>query len=161
MSNSSSVETPHNDNKVIDRVERLIKKRYGLLLLATLLLGPVLGSRNSGGCVSRTLFGDGEAPWGTKRVLVVALVSTLTPLFLALVFGSEFPGTQLRHFGLSFPTVSASVIIGVAGLWALGFFKCHIFGSQKESANCLPFEAPNDTQYAPLAWSLPRTTLPA
>lgn len=94
MSNSSSVETPHNDNKVIDRVERLIKKRYGLLLLATLLLWPALGSRNSGGCVSRTLFGDGDAPWRTKRALVEALVSTFTPLFLALVFGSKFPVTE-------------------------------------------------------------------
>lgn len=184
MSNNSSTENPISGKSMMDCVVRWIKKRYGLLLLATLLLWPVLGlvplcesivvngllletywqlaylsitnviafffaisvlrvlgSRNPGGWVSRTLFGDGEAPWGTKRVLVVALVSTFTPLFLALVFGSEFPGTQLRHIGLSFLTVSASVVIGVAGLWALGFFKCLIFGSQKESANYFPFEA--------------------
>lgn len=183
---------------------RWIKKRYGLLLLATLLLWPVLGlfplfesivvngllletywqlaylsitnviafffaisvlrvlgSRNPGGCVSRTLFGDGDAPWGTKRVWVVALVSTFTPPFLALVFVSEFPVTELRHIGLSLFTVIASVVVERVGVWALSYLKCLIFGSHKESANDFSFEALNYTQCAPLAWSLPRTTLPA
>jgi len=101
----------------------------------------VLSSRNPGGNTSRILFGDGEAPWGIKRILLVALASTFTPLFLAFVFGSEFSGTALTHIGLSLVTVIASVAIGVGGLWALGYLKCLIFGSQKESANYFPFEA--------------------
>ncbi len=170
--------------------ERWIKKRYGLLLLLTLLFWPilalvpqleslvvngmlldsywqlayltitnvvafffaistlrVLGSRNPGGKTAQLLFGDGESPWGAKRAFAVAFLATLSPLFLALQFSSEFPGTTLSHFTLSLLTIGVSATIGVAGLWIIGFVKCRIFGSHKESTNYFPFESRTESGF--------------
>jgi hypothetical protein len=101
----------------------------------------LLGNRNPGGKISQRLFGDSEAPWGRNRVSSVVLMSVFAPLFLALLFGSEFPESDLGHLLRSLLTVGLSTGLGVAGLWGIGFGKCWIFGSDVESANYFPFES--------------------
>lgn len=152
--------------------ERWIKKRYGLLLLFSLMMWPflglipkleslvvngllldsywqlayltitnvvafffaisilrVLGSRNPGGKTTERLFGDGEAPWGWNRILLVALMATIAPLFLAFRFGSEFPNEFQTHCFKSVFTVVVSAAIGVSVLGIVGSIKCWLFGS--------------------------------
>ncbi|XZE18623.1 hypothetical protein SH449x_003920 [Pirellulaceae bacterium SH449] len=101
----------------------------------------VLAFRNPGGKISSILFGDNEKPWGRIRVVVVASIAALAPLFIALKFGSEFAGERFSHVCKSLLTVSLSIIVGVAGLWILGRIKCWVFGSHSDSANTFPFEA--------------------
>ncbi|XZE33128.1 patatin-like phospholipase family protein [Pirellulaceae bacterium SH501] len=107
----------------------------------------VLGTRNPGGWLSRFLFGVGSASWGWKRVGCVALLSMITPLFIASMFGSEFSGTDFWHYVFAVLTVGLSAAIGVAGLWMIGFVKCWIFGSHEESANYFPFESRSTTGF--------------
>lgn len=166
------------------RVERWIKKRYGITLFFLLLVWPlvalvplteslvlnglllddywqlayltatnvvafffsvailrVLNTRNPGGGISLYTFGDGELPWGQRRILVVTGLATLAPLFLALRFGTEFNHTSWLHFLWSLVAIASGAFVGVYGLWILGLIKCQIFGSQAESANYFPFES--------------------
>ena len=179
--------TPNRQPIVFQKValpERWIKKRYGLLLLFSLMFWPflglipqleslvvngllldsywqlayltitnvvafffavsilrVLGARNPGGKTTERLFGDGQSPWGWNRIGAVALLSTFAPAFIALKFGSEFPGTYRDHCLRSLLVVALSTVLGVVGLWVIGYLKCLIFGSQKDSANFFPFES--------------------
>ena len=75
----------------------------------------VLGSRNPGGKLSRYLVSDSEAPWGRNRVVFITLAAMFAPMFMALVFGSEFSGTNSEHFWRSVLTVCLSSGSGVAG----------------------------------------------
>ncbi|MCU0712691.1 MAG: hypothetical protein MUC43_11570 [Pirellula sp.] len=101
----------------------------------------VLGARNPGGKLSMFLFGDSERPWGRTRVISVASVAAFAPLFIALKFGSEFSGYGFLHVCKSITTVGISAVVGVVGLWVLGFVKCWIFGSHIDSSNTFPFES--------------------
>jgi len=183
MTEYSPNEKPIVFNKIA-LPERWIKKRYGLMLLFSLMFWPFLGlipqleslvvngllldsywqlayltitnvvafffavsilrflgSRNPGGKTTELLFGDGESPWGWNRIVAVALLSTFAPMFISLRFGSEFSGTFRDHCLCSLFVVALSAVLGVVGLGVIGFLKCWIFGSQKESANFFPFES--------------------
>ena len=179
--------TPNTQPIVFHKIalpERWIKKRYGLLLLFSLMFWPflglipqleslvvngllldkyrqlayltitnvvafffavsilrVLGARNPGGKTTERLFGDGEAPWGWNRILLVALMAMIAPLFLAFRFGSEFPYKIQTHCFKTVSTVVVSSAIGVSVLWIVGSMKCLLFGSHKESSNYFPFES--------------------
>jgi hypothetical protein len=177
-----------DDTVSISWPERWIKKRYGLLLLFSLIMWPflglipqleslvvngllldsywqlayltitnviafffaisilrVLGARNPGGKTTERLVGDGEAPWGWYRILIVAMMATIAPLFLAFRFGSEFPYAFQMHCFRAVPTVMFSAAIGVSALWSIGGVKCWLFGSHKESRNYFPFESRSST----------------
>ncbi|MFN3150448.1 hypothetical protein [Bremerella sp.] len=74
-------------------------------------------------------------------------MAAFAPLFIATFYGSEFPGELFNHIIWSVVTVGLSTVLGVAGLWLIGFIKCWIFGSDAESCNFFPFESRSATGF--------------
>jgi hypothetical protein len=76
----------------------------------------LLGSRNPGGCCSRFIAGEGDRPWGRRRIFWVVLASLFAPVFIASIFGTEFPGTVFSRFWRTTLTIGAGAVFGVTGL---------------------------------------------
>ncbi len=111
----------------------------------------LLNSRNSGGRWLQRLAGDGSDPWGKQRMFWVAFCSMVAPLIVVSCFGSEFATSPAVHFLWSVLTIASSVVVGLAGLWWLGWTKCQLFGSDEETANYFPFESRSTTGFKSLA----------
>lgn len=100
-----------------------------------------LQNQRLGGHFWTRVAGDGESPWGWRLVGRAFSFSMLTPLILALFFGSEFPTTAFMHFAKSLFWIAAGGAASMFGLLALGWLKSLLFGSDITSANYFPFEA--------------------
>ena len=99
----------------------------------------LLNSRIPGGRCLQWLAGDGSARWRRVRTVCVLVAALVAPTVLACGFGSEFP--QDGHWWRSTLTIVASGVVGVAGLFVLGWLKSILFGSENVTANYFPFEA--------------------
>lgn len=93
------------------------------------------------GTVLTNLIGDGNAPWGFTRVFATTLLGTIAPIVLAYFFGSDFPVAGYCHLCWSLLTIILASIIAVIGLFGIGWLKCLLVGSEKETSNYFPFEA--------------------
>ena len=107
----------------------------------------LLNSRNSGGFGLQWLAGDGNAPWGARRILCVWIAAMVAPLVVVSFFGSEFAKSAIVHLGWSLVTIFASAISAIAGLWLIGWIKCQLIGSDKATANYFPFESRSVTGF--------------
>ena len=99
----------------------------------------LLNSRIPGGWFLQRIAGDGNTRWSQTRIRSVFLAALVAPAILAFGFGSEFP--QAGHWWRSVLTIAASSAVAVAGLFALGWIKSFLVGSDENTANYFPFEA--------------------
>jgi len=108
----------------------------------------LLNSRNRGGSGLQWLAGDGNAPWGSRRILCVWIAAMVAPLVIVSFFGSEFASSAIKHLGRSLVTIVASSISAIVGLWLVGWVKCQLIGSHKDTANYFPFESRSVTGFS-------------
>ena len=99
----------------------------------------LLNSRIPGGSWLRKIVGDESARW-SKRATRFALVGALiAPTVLAFAFGSEF--AQSGHWWRSAITIVGAAAAAVLGLYAIGWIKSFLVGSDEDTSNYFPFEA--------------------
>ena len=93
------------------------------------------------------IVGDGEAPWGIRRVWVTLGLASVTPLVLAFGFGSEFPYEGISHALCAVGATLTGVFSGWIVLLAAGCLKSWLVGSDEDTKNYLPFEARNSPEH--------------
>lgn len=93
------------------------------------------------GLVWSFLFGDGSRPWSVVLFLIVSLVSVFTPAILAMCFASEYPTTSKDHFIFASIAITTGLLLGLFFLWAIGFLKTFLTGSDHDTTNFFPFES--------------------
>jgi len=93
--------------------------------------------------------GSGDSKWKRQQVILVGLVAVLTPLHLAIVYGSEFSGllwAGQEVYGDTMHVILVSIVLplgfatGGVLLMLLGRVKTRLFGSHANLENYLPFE---------------------
>ena len=77
----------------------------------------LLNSRNGGGRCLQGLAGDGNAPWGSQRIVGVWIAAMFAPLVVVSFFGSEFARSTIDHLWRSLVTIVVSATIAFDDPW--------------------------------------------